>query len=84
MLTRNQEVRRCLSVRRLVSHFNEVLPRLRRLSIVDHLSFIDYADFVKQLVQNLRSLVNGDDRCETQSLCRYTERADEFNGGGGI
>lgn len=84
MLTRNKEVWRCLSVRRLVSHFNEVLPRLRRLSVVDHLSFIDYTDLVKQLVQNLRSLINGDDRCETQSLCRYTECADEFNSGRGI
>jgi hypothetical protein len=59
--TSYQKVCRRLSVRGLVSHLDEVLPRLIRRTKVRHFALVNYTHLVEQLVQALAGLVDGHD-----------------------
>lgn len=58
---RNKEIRSCLPVGWFVSHIDKVLSCFVRGSEVCHLSLINNADLVKELIERLSCLVYGND-----------------------
>jgi hypothetical protein len=74
---RHKEIRRGLSVCRLVAHVHEVLLRLRGGAKVSHAALINDADLVEQLEQRLSGLVDRNDGCEIVNVGSNAQGSDE-------
>lgn len=76
-----QEVTCRLSGRALPSHFLEICSSLVCWAKVYLPSLVEHDRLVAQVVNGLRSLVNGDKRCETSDVTSNFERTDKLEGG---
>lgn len=70
---RNKEIGRRLSVGRLISHVDEVLPCSISWPKVCHSPFIYDANLIEKFIERLSGLVNRNNSRQTIQICRDPE-----------